>query len=130
MVKLLLLAGLGAALAGSSASASPSLVRWFHSPSGNISCEVGANRPQIGTYAFCATRSPTRCVRLDGKGQMRVRRGLPCEGDAPETAFTLGYGKSVRVGPFRCTSRMDGMRCAIVVTGHGFLISRERVTRF
>jgi hypothetical protein len=129
MARLLLLVTAVGVLAGSSASASPTVVRWFHSPSGNISCEVGAARPQLGTYAFCATVKPARCARLDGSGQLRVRRGLTCQGNAPETSFTLAYGKSVRVGPFRCTSRMDGMRCVIVLTGHGFLISRERVKR-
>jgi hypothetical protein len=127
---LLLFVAAVSAIAGSSASAASSDVRWFHSPSGNISCEAGANRLRLGTYAFCATVTPARCVRLTGNGQMRVQRGLPCQGNAPETSITLAYGKSVRVGPFRCTSRRDGMRCVLVVTGHGFLISRERVKRF
>jgi hypothetical protein len=109
--------------------AAAAAVSWFHSPSGNIQCEVGANRLQLGTYAFCATVKPARCVRMTGNGRMRVKSGLSCQDDAPETSFTLAYGKSVRVGPFRCTSRQDGMRCVIVVTGHGFVISRERVKR-
>jgi hypothetical protein len=45
-------------------------------------------------------------------------------------SFKLAYGKSVRLGPFRCTSRTDGMRCLVVRTGRGFLIGRETVKVF
>jgi hypothetical protein len=109
-------------------SSSSALARWFHSPSRNIECEVGVARPGLGTYAFCATLRPARCVTLKVSGRMRVRQN--CFGNGPENAFTLRYGRSVRVGPFRCTSRTNGMECLVVRNGHGFLISRERVKRF
>jgi hypothetical protein len=60
---------------------------------------------------------------------MSVRSGLICQGNEPENAFTLAYGRSIRVGPFRCTSRTDGMRCVVIRTGRGFLINRAGVTR-
>jgi hypothetical protein len=60
---------------------------------------------------------------------MSVCRGVGCLGNGPENAFTLRYGRSVRVGPFRCTSRRDGMLCVVVRSGHGFLINRDRVKR-
>ena len=108
---------------------SPSaLVRWFHSPSGNIECEVGVSRPGLGTYAFCASRRPVRCAKLKPSGRVLVYQN--CLGNGPENAFTLRYGRSVRVGPFRCTSRRIGMECLVVRNGHGFLISRERLKRF
>jgi hypothetical protein len=129
MRSLLMAAAIAVACGAATASASPTGVRWFHSPSGNIQCEVASGRLKLGTYAFCATRKPARCVRLTGKGQLSVHRGLSCEGDGPENATTLAYGSSLRTGPFRCTSRQTGMRCVIVVTGHGFLISRAGVKR-
>jgi hypothetical protein len=61
---------------------------------------------------------------------MRVRTGGVCLGNEPNDAFTLRYGRSVRLGPFRCTSLRVGMRCVFVRTGHGFLISRESLKRF
>lgn len=129
MIRLVLvLAGL-VIVAGATASLSAGVARWFHSPSGNISCEVKAG-PTVGTYASCFTQRPPRCVNLKPSGQMSVQRGLICIGNPPEGAFTLQYGRSIRVGPFRCTSRRDGMRCVVVRTGHGFLISREAVKRF
>lgn len=116
---------------GTTPSMAAAAARWFHSPSGNISCEVGVNRPAgLGTYAYCATWHPPRCVTLKPNGSMRVRRGMVCNGNSPEDSFTLLYGRSVRLGPFRCTSRRDGMRCVVIRTGHGFLIAREGLKRF
>jgi hypothetical protein len=118
-----------AIVAGASASSSAARARWFHSPSKNISCELGVSRPLLGTYAFCATLHPPRCVTLKANGQTRAPQNCLL-GNEPENTFTLRYGRSVRLGPFRCTSRRAGMRCVIVRSGHGFLISRERLKRF
>ena len=102
-------------------------VRWFHSPSGNIQCEVAAH-DQRGTYAYCQTFEPTASVKLDKAGHSKICRGGNCVGNGPENAFTLGYGHSVTVGPFRCTSRTSGMTCRVVATGHGFRIARRGIT--
>jgi hypothetical protein len=110
------------------ASASGAVVRWFHSPSGNIECEVAAD-PR-GSYAYCQTFKPPRSAKLSAAGHVRVCVGVRCVGNGPLNAFTLRYGKTVRVGPFRCTSGRSGMGCVVTRSGHGFLISRERVARF
>lgn len=112
---------------GASASPSSRDAQWFHSPSKNIYCEVLA-RSASDTHAFCGTWHPNRCVSLKANGRMSVRR--PCYSNSPENAYTLRYGRSVRVGPFRCTSRRDGMRCVVLRSGRGFLISRESLKRF
>jgi Family of unknown function (DUF6636) len=66
-------------------------------------------------------------VTLEADGTTRAPQNcLVGVGDA----FTLGYGKSVRLGPFRCTSRRIGMRCVVMRSGHGFVISRARLKRF
>lgn len=118
-----------AAAAVVSASSAGAVVRWFHSPSGNIQCEVASAAPR-GTYAYCQTFEPPRSARLTANGRVQICRGERCIGNGPENAFTLRYGTGVRVGPFRCTSRRIGMRCVVVRTGRGFFISRERLTRF
>jgi hypothetical protein len=51
-------------------------------------------------------------------------------GDGPEGAPTLDYGRSIRVGVFRCASSLAGVRCAIAATGHGFLIARGGIQTF
>ena len=119
------LLAVGAGPAGSSTQSA----RWFHSPSRNVSCELSVERPEIGTTAFCWTLHPPRCVILEADGRTRAPRNCLI-GNPPENAFTLRYGRSVRLGPFRCTSRRVGMRCVVPSNGHGFLISRRRLTRF
>ena len=111
------------------APASIAKVRWFYSPSGNIGCEVAA-ADQRGTYVHCQTVRPPRSITLKADGHSKICRGVGCLGNGPENAFTLRYGSSVTVGPFRCTSRTDGMRCVVSRTGHGFLLSRESLKTF
>ena len=103
------------------ASAAAGTVRWFHSPSGNIECEVRT------AYAFCQTGTPARSVELRANGRLRRCGGVRCLGNGPTNATTLGYGRSLDVGPFRCTSLTTGMRCVARRTGHGFLLSRAGV---
>jgi Family of unknown function (DUF6636) len=110
-------------------AAASAKVRWFHSPSGNIQCEVAAKDPR-GTYAYCQTFTPAASVKLNALGRSRVCHGGACVGNGPENAFTLGYGRSVRVGPFRCTSQTTGMTCREVRKGHGFHIASSGIQRF
>jgi hypothetical protein len=104
-------------------------VRWFQSPSGNIACEVsaGGGRP---TEASCQTFHRPQSATLGANGRTRLCSGVRCLGNPPENSIRLAYGASVRVGPFRCTSRSDGVRCIVVRSGHGFLINRDRIARF
>jgi hypothetical protein len=97
-------------------------VAWFHSPSGNIQCEVGAS-------AYCQTFVPLQTVTLSANGRTRVCSHRACPvGNGPENATALAYGRSIHVGAFRCTSRRSGMRCVVVATGRGFTIARQGVT--
>lgn len=101
----------------------------FHSPSGNIQCEVGWKRAGVGTYAYCQTSTPARSVKLRRSGSYLICRGSGCIGDGPEDAFTLAYGRSLRVGGFRCTSRTTGISCVVIASGEGFRIARQGVSR-
>jgi hypothetical protein len=103
-------------------------VRWFHSPSENIECQVAAADPR-GTNVYCQTGTPALHVVLHANGRLDRCNGVQCLGNGPVTATTLAYGRSVVVGPFRCTSLRIGMRCVVRSTGHGFLLSRAGVKR-
>jgi hypothetical protein len=83
----------------------------------------------LGTSAFCFTTVHARCVTLEPSGHV-IRHQNCLLSDPPGNAFTLRYGRSVRVGPFRCTSRRVGMQCLVVRNGHGFLLSRKRLKTF
>jgi hypothetical protein len=65
---------------------------------------------------------------LHVNGRLDQCRGVRCLSNGPTNATTLGYGASVVVWPFRCTSLRTGMRC-VRIHGHGFLLSRAGVTR-
>jgi hypothetical protein len=122
----LAVAALLAALLAGTAEAK---VRWFHSPSGNIQCQVSKADGTYKTEAFCQTFDPPRTVTLHRSGKS-TRCGSSCVGNGPEDAFTLEYGHSVRVGPFKCTSRTWGMRCVVRSNGHGFTISHQAIRTF
>ncbi|MCW2967246.1 MAG: hypothetical protein JWM71_1018 [Solirubrobacteraceae bacterium] len=111
------------------ATASAGSVRWFHSPSGNIQCEV-SYKTSRGTYAYCQTFQPAASVTLKASGSSKLCSGGGCLGDGPPQAFTLGYGKAVKIGIFRCTSRTSGMTCRVIGKGHGFTIARSGIRRF
>jgi len=68
-------------------------------------------------------RDPTK------SGKVKTCRGVKCVGNGPEDASTLKYGKSITVGPFRCTSLERGMRCVVARTGRGFELSKQGVRR-
>jgi hypothetical protein len=119
-----------AALIVGAAGAITNTVRWFHSPSGNIECEV-ASHDARGTYAYCQTFKPLQTARLGATGHTSVCTHLACSvGNGPEKAKTLVYGQSLRVGIFRCASTVAGVRCVVIASGHGFRIAREGVTTF
>src|SRR4051812_19223491 len=113
------------------ALAAPAMARqsFFHSPSGNIQCELDVDEQGTPTRAYCQTAKPARAATLDRRGRVRSCRGISCLGNGPETAFTLRYGRTTRLGPFACTSRESGMRCVVSRTGRGFVIAKSGVRR-
>ena len=95
----------------------------FFSPSGNIACQMNLS------LVRCLTRTPHAWVDLHRDGSLATCHGITCQGDLGEDAFVLDYGKSVRVGGFRCTLRKHGMKCVRVKSGKGFRISKAGIKR-
>jgi hypothetical protein len=103
---------------------------WFRSPSGNIGCYMTTAwvRCDVNVYTYTPTPKPSACdfawgpaveVRTTGKGR------FGCVSDTVAgSSRVLRYGKSIAVGPFRCTSRSSGMTCTNTRNGHGFTVSR------
>ena len=67
---------------------------------------------------------------MSASGSLKICRGRSCLSNAPESATILAQGKSVAVGPFRCTSFAIGVRCVVSSLRHGFLIGPTGLTRF
>jgi hypothetical protein len=134
------------ALAAHSAAEQPKLVH-FRSPSGNINCigqAAAFGRPAfvqclVKTAAWPAKRPKPAGCDLDWDPQSlalanrRVSVGS-CRGDIgplcidpADPCFTLRYGRSVDIGPIRCTSATAGVTCRYRTAPRiGFLIARER----
>lgn len=109
--------------------AAPAATVWFHSPSGNIGCQVSPGGVR-GKTAYCQTVHPAESVTLHADGRLSICRGGRCLGNGPENQFMLGYGRHVLVGPFRCaSSRTQGIACVVRQTGRGFAIARQGITR-
>jgi hypothetical protein len=141
---------LGCALAISGAGAAPQFAH-FRSPSGNINCMLGTGG---GTaYASCLVRhatwrvlprKPASCdldwvateLEIGGRnltaGACRGDIGPLCEPSGADSCRTLAYGRSVTVGPIRCTSavvgvtcrRTDGRRIGFRIAREGYLLYR------
>lgn len=102
---------------------------FFVSPSGNIGCELDHQVVHgTGDRAYCQTFSPARSVTLSSDGRIKMCTGHSCIGNGPENAYTLPYGSSTELGPFRCVSRPTGMTCT-AAAATGFEISRAGVRK-
>jgi hypothetical protein len=108
----------------------------FESPSHNIGCiltEQGA-RCDIGKHSWPLPKRPKSC-EFDYGGSLfigvRGRGEYGCVSDSAMGAGpVLPYGESIRKGRFVCTSEEIGVRCVNRRSGHGFLLSRQRVRLF
>jgi hypothetical protein len=127
-VVLLLLALVAAPPAGAA-------FRQFQSPSRNIGCEMtrAFARCDIAERDWRPPPKPARCDLDWGQGLTVGRRGrgrVVCAGDTALGAGpVLRYGRSIRVGGMRCTSRRAGMRCTSR-RHHGFVLSRQTYRLF
>jgi hypothetical protein len=124
----------GSAAAG--APASTGSQRFFLTPGPNgASCEIDVGLPRSATTAWCVVEPPRVTaakaigVQLRASGRLNVCHGLRCVGNPPTRTPTLKYGRSIELGPFRCTSLRRGVRCTVTSLGHGFLLGRRGVTR-
>jgi len=105
------------------------LVRHFHSPNRNISCEVTTGFA-LGTRVHCQSLRRPLSASLVPTGEVQVCSGTQCLGRTFRRSVPLRYGAAIRVGPFRCFSQRSGIRCIVLSTGHGFKINHNTVLRF
>jgi hypothetical protein len=89
----------------------------------------------LGATAFCIMFHPPQNATLYPDGRVVAcygTRGSAACLSNPDAGFlpTLAYGRSVVLGPFRCTSLRKGMRCIVVRSRHGFVINRSGIAHF
>lgn len=112
----------------------------FQSPTGNIHCliatgEYGEARCDMIELMPTYRQPPPDCD-LDWGAYFTVglssRKGaLACVGDTAVNpdSVVLGYGKTISLGGFDCTSEKSGMTCTNPA-GHGFTLSRAKQQLF
>jgi len=112
----------------------------FQSPTGNIHCYIAT-----GDYAEvrCDMIELTPTYRQAPQGcdmdwgayftvGLSSRKGaLACVGDTAinPDSVVLGYGKSIQLGGFECSSEKTGMTCTNP-GGHGFTLSKAKQRLF
>lgn len=101
-------------------------VKFFVSPSGNISCELDFQRAGLPDTAYCVSREPQQSVSMNPAGVLDVCDGESCMSDPPLEATTLRYGQTTGIGPFTCRSEEIGVTCR-VASGRGFTISTSGI---
>jgi uncharacterized protein DUF6636 len=121
-------------IAAGTAVAARDFIFW-KSPSGNIICMYMAptNLAQPGkTFVRCdalqTNKGSSRSAQVAPRGRASIFQASDAAGGTPQPV--LPYGKTFSRGPFRCTSKVAGMTCRSVRSGHGFTLSRERQLTF
>jgi len=76
-------------------------------------------------FAQCELRSKGTGYSVGRRGRVSYYDVDP-DDDLAGQPFVLGYGHSRTLGVFICTSRATGMTCRSALSGHGFMIARER----
>jgi hypothetical protein len=134
-------------LTATTPAAKPPPLVHFKSPSGNINCIGQAAYTGTPDFVQCLVKQATwlnkpsrpKSCDLDfdpqtiSLGHRKATVGS-CRGDIgplcvdpADPCRTLAYGRSVDIGPIRCTSATNGVTCRYRTAPRaGFLIARER----
>ncbi len=112
-------------------------VRHFTTPSGNTFCIIVNEwpKPSVRCDLKEATFTPPPRPSADCHGvwgrsvTMTIGEdpAFHCISDwaGGENLFVLKYGDDTKVGPFQCSSRVDGITCVDTTTGRGFRLARQ-----
>jgi hypothetical protein len=109
----------------------------FYSPlPGAISCSMGDDPGRSGVGVYCQSANPQNnpsrqhSVKMSLSGRLTICRGPRCPiGNPGEGTPTLGFGRQMTVGRFRCLSLRSGMKCVVIRSQRGFLFNAAGVTK-
>jgi uncharacterized protein DUF6636 len=101
----------------------------FRTPSKNVYC-LYSSKGGPGPYIRCDVLSLNDAgFVLDRRHKAKRVKVTDTVAD-PNRASELGYGKSRRFGPFRCSSSPTGLTCKNRKRTHGFKLSRQKQILF
>lgn len=126
-----------AGLAAAPAADAATVVRSFHTPSGNIGCTISniggwRARCDVSPHSWRPPRRPASCDFDWGDAIQMGRKNRPsfrCVSDAAGGGRKLAYGTKIVVGPFTCRSTTAFLRC-VNAGGHGWKLSKQSRTFF
>ncbi|MCQ9366968.1 hypothetical protein NQ038_07050 [Brevibacterium sp. 50QC2O2] len=105
----------------------------FHSPSGNITCEIGDSyaRCLINTVQFTPDEAPEQCQAAN-YGKVLVATdaevGFNCHDTSmPSGGSELGYDDSITKSGMKCTSSQTGVSCYATESGRGFSVAQAGI---
>ncbi len=131
---LLVLAAAALLLAAGAAQATA--FKGFETPSHNIGCiltDQGA-RCDIREHSWPLPQKPKSCEFDYGGSVFIGAKGRGEYGCVSDSAMGAGpvlpYGERIRKGRYVCRSQEIGVRCFNRRSGHGFLLSKQRVRFF
>lgn len=94
---------------------------------GNVTCGIHRNRFRGSRSGFDSEKPSRRWfVQVNKPAWVEVSTRL--FGSSP--VRVLRYGQTLRVGFFRCTSRLAGLTCLSRDSGHGFFLSNKQQRTF
>jgi len=94
---------------------------------GNVTCGIHRNRFR-GSRSGPDAEKPSRRWFVGVNQIALVEVSTRPFGSSPMRV--LRYGQTLRVGFFRCTSRVAGLTCLSRHSGHGFFLSNKRQRTF
>ena len=94
---------------------------------GNVECGIHRNRFR-GSRSGIDSEKPSRRWLVTVRNLAVVDVSTRPFGSSP--VKVLRYGQTLRVGFFKCTSRVAGLTCVSKPSGHGFFLSDKRQRTF
>ena len=95
---------------------------------GNVTCGIQRNRFRGSRGDHFDSEKPSRRWFVDVNKPALVEVSTRLFGSSPTRV--LRYGQTLRVGFFRCTSRVAGLTCLSRHSGHGVFLSNKRQRTF
>ena len=94
---------------------------------GNVTCGIHRDRFR-GSHSDFDSEKPSRRWFVNVTQFALVEVDARGFGSSP--VRVLRYGQTLKVGYFRCTSRVAGLTCLSRHSGHGFFLSNQRQRTF
>ena len=95
----------------------------FRAPGRNVYC--GLSDPKLPATLICWRASDGLSLGMNGRGRALPSPDRNNRGFHQDRARVLAFGQTWQRGPYLCTSRASGLRCANA-SGHGWVFGLRK----